>query len=246
MIILEFLDTKMLKSNFLFNDVSDKNLYRGHRQRLKKKFIISPKSIFDYEILEMLLFSIFPRKDTKILSKNLLEKFGTLKNTIFAPEKEVKKVKGLGDSTVILFALLKETFIRLSLQPLKERPVVSSDTHVIEYYKNMLSLEKKEQFRVMFINSSNKLIAEEQLQHGTVDQVNIYLREVVQRALDHGSSAVIVVHNHPSGNPKPSKEDIIMTENLKHSLSVVNIKLLDHIIIAENSTYSFAAFHKLT
>jgi DNA repair protein RadC len=234
----------MLKPNFV-SGVDKNDLYQGHRQRLRKKFLISPKAVFDYEILEMLLFSIFPRKDTKVLAKNLLSKFGTLKNAIFASEKEVKKVKGLGDSTVVFFALLKETFVRLSLQPLNERPIVSSDAHVIEYYRNVLSLEKKEQMRAMFINNSNKLIAEEQLQHGTVDQVNIYLREVVQKALDHGSSAVIVVHNHPSGNPTPSREDMIITENLKHSLEAVGIKLLDHIIIAENSTYSFAASHNL-
>ncbi len=234
----------MLKPNFV-SSVDKNGLYQGHRQRLRKKFLISPKAVFDYEILEMLLFSVFPRKDTKVLAKNLLSKFGSLKNAIFASEKEVKKVKGLGDSTVVFFALLKETFVRLSLQPLNERPIVSSDAHVIEYYRNVLSLEKKEQMRAMFISNSNKLIAEEQLQHGTVDQVNIYLREVVQKALDHGSSAVIVVHNHPSGNPTPSREDMIITENLKHSLEAVGIKLLDHIIIAENSTYSFAASHNL-
>lgn len=237
----------MLKTNSIFQDLLDKNnLYKGHRQRLKKRLFIDPKAIFDYEILEMLLFGVFPRKDTRILAKKLFLKFGTIKEAIFAPEKEIKKIKGLSDSTVIFFALLKETFIRLAIQPLKEKPIISSNAHVVDYYKRMLSLEKKEQMRAMFINSNNKLIAEEQLQHGTIDRLQIYIREVVQRALDLGSSAIIIVHNHPSGNPNPSKEDIVITDNLRHSLRIVGIKLLDHIIIAENSAYSFASFNSLS
>ena len=217
----------------------------GHRQRLKEKFLVNQKSFADYEILEMLLFSIFPRKNTKILAKNLLAKFGTLKATIFASGKEIKKIEGLGNSTVVFFALLKETFSRFALQPLKELPIMSSDVHVIEYYRNLLSLEKKEQMRAMFVNNRNKLIAEEQLQYGTVDQVHLYSREVVQKALDYGSSAIIIVHNHPSGNPCPSKEDLNITKNLNNSLKSIGIKLLDHIIIAENSSYSFASHNLL-
>ena len=237
----------MLELNRISNisNVSDKNdLHKGHRQRLKNKFLANPKIPMDYEILELLLFSVFPRKDTKVLAKSLLAKFGTLKAVVFASDKEIKKIKGLGNSTVVFFALLKETFTRFALHSLKERPIISSDLHVIEYYRNLLSLEKKEQVRAMFINNKNKLIAEEQLQYGTVDQVHLYSREVVQKALDYGSSAVIIVHNHPSGDPCPSKEDISITNNLNDSLKVVGIKLLDHIIIAENSNYSFA-FHDL-
>ena len=179
------------------------------------------------------------------LKKNLIQKFGTLKAVIFAPEQEIKKIQGLGESTAVFFKLLRETFIRLSLQPLKEETIIASNLHVIEYYRNMLSLEKKEQFRVMFINNKNKLIAEEQLQHGTVDQTPIYPREVIQRALDHGASALILVHNHPSGSPYPSKEDVNATKNLKNVIQRINLKLLDHIIIAENSSYSFAEHNLL-
>ena len=229
----------------LSGSASDIDLYLGHRQRLKKKFLVSPKSFLDYEILEMLLFGIFSRKDTKVIAKNLIQKFGTLKAVIFAPEQEIKKIQGLGESTAVFFKLLRETFIRLSLQPLKEETIIASNLHVIEYYRNMLSLEKKEQFRVMFINNKNKLIAEEQLQHGTVDQTPIYPREVIQRALDHGASALILVHNHPSGSPYPSKEDVNATKNLKNVIQRINLKLLDHIIIAENSSYSFAEHNLL-
>ena len=131
------------------------------------------------------------------------------------------------------------------MQPLKEEPIIASNIHVIEYYRNILSLEKKEQFRIMFINNKNKLIAEEQLQQGTVDQTPIYPREVIQRALEHGASAIILVHNHPSGSPYPSKEDIIATKNLSSVVQRINLKLLDHIIIAENSNYSFAEHNLL-
>ena len=224
---------------------SDVNLCLGHRQRLKKKFLVSPKSFLDYEILEMLLFGIFPRKDTKIIAKNLIQKFGTLKAVIFASEQEIKKIQGLGESAAVFFKLLRETFVRLSLQPLKEETIIASNLHVIEYYRNLLSLEKKEQFRVMFINNKNKLIAEEQLQHGTIDQTPIYPREVIQRALDHGASAIILVHNHPSGSPYPSKEDVNVTRNLNNVAQRINLKLLDHIIIAENSSYSFAEHNLL-
>ena len=142
---------------FRFNNSgSNINFYLGHRQRLKKKFLLSPKSFLDYEILEMLLFGIFSRKDTKVVAKNLIQKFGTLKAVIFAPEQEIKKIQGLGESTAVFFKLLRETFVRLSLQPLKEETIIASNLHVIEYYRNLLSLEKKEQFRVMFINNKIK------------------------------------------------------------------------------------------
>ncbi len=224
---------------------SDVNSYLGHRQRLKKKFLLSPKCFLDYEILEMLLFSIFPRKDTKDIAKNLIKEFGTIKSLIFAPEQEIKKIHGMGESAIVFFKLLKETFIRLSLQPLKDQQIISSNIHVVEYYRNLLSLEKKEQFRVMFINNKNRLIAEEQLQHGTVDQTPIYPREVIQKALDHEASAIIIVHNHPSGSPFPSKDDVNVTKNLNNVAQQINLRLLDHIIIAENSSYSFAEHNLL-
>ena len=236
----------MMNKIFKFDgSSSDVNFCLGHRRRLKKKFLLSPKSFLDYEILEMLLFSIFSRKDTKIIAKDLIKKFGTLKAVIFASEQEIKKIPGLGESTAVFFKLLRETFMRLSLQPLKEETIIASNLHVIEYYRNLLSLEKREQFRVMFINNKNKLIAEEQLQQGTIDQTPIYPREVIQRALDHGASAIILVHNHPSGSPYPSKEDIDVTKNLNSVIQQINLRLLDHIIIAENSSYSFAEHHLL-
>ena len=236
----------MMNEVFKFNSNDlGTNFCLGHRQRLKKKFLLSPKNFLDYEILEMLLFGIFSRKDTKTIAKNLIQKFGTLKAVIFAPEQEIRKIQGLGESTAVFFKLLKETFTRLSLQPLKEETIIASNIHVVEYYRNLLSMERKEQFRVMFINNKNKLIAEEQLQQGTIDQTPIYPREVIQKALEHGASAIILVHNHPSGSPYPSKDDISATKNLSSVAQRINLRLLDHIIIAENSSYSFAEHNLL-
>ena len=244
------MDGKNLKLHVLQNEISEEKnrsenkMFLGHRHRLKEKFLMSPHGFLDYELLEMLLFNLFPRKDTKPLAKNLLQKFGTLKAVIFASENELKKVDGVGQSSVIFFKLLKEIFARISLQPLKEGFIISSNVHVVEYYKNLLDLDKKEQFRAMFINNKNRLIAEEQLQHGTIDQTPIYPREVIQKALEHGASAIIIVHNHPSGDPHPSKEDISATKNLNNVAEQINLKLLDHIIIASNGSFSFAE-HKL-
>jgi len=230
----------VIPKNIPSNDIN-----KGHRRRLKDKFFSNPKLLFDYEILEMLLFYVIPRKDTKPLAKQLLTRFGTLKSVIFATENQIMKIKEIRKSVVIFFGLLREVFSRISLQPLKEKTIIQSDQDVITYYANELSAKKKEEFRALFINNRNMLIAEELLQRGTVDQVCVYRREVVEKALEHRASAIIIVHNHPSGNPKPSREDIVMTKDLNITLERLGIRLLDHIIIAENSSYSFASHNLL-
>lgn len=236
---------KNVKLGVISKNIPNNDINKGHRQRLKDKFFSNPKSLFDYEILEMLLFYVIPRKDTKPLAKQLLAKFGTLKSVIFASENEIMKIKEIGKSVAIFFGLLREVFSRISLQPLKEKAIIQSDQDVITYYTNELSSKKKEEFRAMFINNGNILIAEETLQQGTVDQVFIYRREVVEKALEHKASAIIIVHNHPSGDPTPSREDIAVTKDINVTLEKLGIRLLDHIIIAENSSYSFASHNLL-
>lgn len=227
------------KFKVLQNASVDAPQHLGHRQRLKKKFALNSHALWDYELLEMLLFNVFPRKDTKPIAKDILQKFGTIKSFLFASEPELKKVPGLGESSIIFTKLLREIYRRISLQPLKEEPIISSNIHVLEYYQNLLSLEKKEQFRVMFINNKNRLIAEEQLQQGTIDQTPIYPREVIQKALNYGASAIIIVHNHPSGDFTPSQDDISVTHHLAEIAKQINIKLLDHIIIGIKGSFSF-------
>ncbi len=239
------LNVENAKLETVSKNTSSNDINKGHRQRLKDKFFANPKSLFDYEILEMLLFYVIPRKDTKPLAKKLLAKFGTIKAVISASDKELRKIKEIGKAVAIFFILLREVFSRISLQPLKEKVIIQSDQDVITYFANELSSKKKEEFRALFINNSNRLIAEESLQRGTVDQVFIYRREVVEKALEYRSSAIIIVHNHPSGNPNPSREDIMITKDLNVTLEKLGIKLLDHIIIAENSSYSFASHNLL-
>ncbi len=236
---------KSAKLDVTSKNIPNNDMNKGHRQRIKDKFFSNPKSLFDYEILEMLLFYVIPRKDTKPLAKQLLAKFGTLKSIIFATENEIMQMKGIGKSVTIFFGLLREVFSRLSLQPLKEKAIIQSDQDVLTYYANELSSKKKEEFRALFINNRNMLIAEETLQQGTVDQVFIYRREVVEKALNYKASGIIIVHNHPSGDPSPSRKDISVTKDLSVTLEKLGIRLLDHLIIAENSSYSFAAHNLL-
>lgn len=214
--------------------------YQGHRQRLRQRFRSNPKGVMDYELLEMLLFSVFPRKDTKPIAKSLLRRFGSIKAVLFASELELKQIEGIGQSVAILFELFREIFHRVSLQPLWDETIIASSIHVIQYYKNLLDNEKKEQLRAMFINNKNRLIAEEQLQQGTVNRTQIYPAEIVEKTLAYGASAIIIVHNHPSGEPKPSQEDIEVTNHLKNLLIALEIRLLDHIIIGRKGVFSFA------
>ena len=228
------------KENANSKNPSLKNSHEGHRERLRKKFTENPHSLFDYEILEMLLFYLFPRKDTKPLAKSLLQKFGNLKSVVQASENELKRVPGIGNSSAVMFKLMRELFTRITFQPLKDEIVIASNIHVLEYYQQLLATEKKEQLRAMFINNKNKLIAEEQIQNGTINQTAIYPREIIQRALDYGASALIIVHNHPSGNINPSPEDISVTKMLNELTKQLGIQLLDHLIIGEKGVFSFA------
>lgn len=235
------MEEKLLESA----DTASVRHYQGHRQRLKQRFHSSPNGVMDYELLEMLLFNVFPRKDTKPIAKSLIQRFGSIKAALFASELELKQVEGVGQSVAILFGLVREIFHRISLQPLQNEKIIASSIHVIQYYKNLLDNEKKEQLRVMFINNKNRLIAEEQLQRGTVNHTQIYPAEIVEKTLAYGASAVIVVHNHPSGEPKPSREDIEVTNHLKNLLKALEVRLLDHIVIGRKGVYSFAEEHLL-
>ncbi|MCR5224954.1 MAG: DNA repair protein RadC [Alphaproteobacteria bacterium] len=220
------------------NSKDNKSLVIGHRKRLKEKISTSSKSLNDYELLEALLFYVFPRKDTKRTAKELLFAFKSLKNVIFAEDSEVKKIAGLGESTATLFTLMKEIFSRILQNEITNNPVISTSKHVQNYYKSILGTLKKEQLRVMFLNSKNKLILEQIMQEGTINQTAIYPREIIQVALNCGASALILVHNHPSGDVTPSREDILITERIKEISERLDIQLLDHLIIGKNQIIS--------
>ncbi|GHT95693.1 DNA repair protein RadC [Alphaproteobacteria bacterium] len=210
----------------------------GHRKRLKKRFSTSAPYLPDYEILELLLFYVLARKDTKKLSKDLLEQFKSLRSIVYAEDTELKKVPGIGESATTLFAAIREIFNRIHKEQVVECESISSSDQVISYYANLLGNEKREQLRMMFLNNKNKLISDDLLQTGTINHTAIYPREIIQRALEYGASAMIMVHNHPSGDPQPSRQDIIITKMIKDIAQKLDILLLDHLIIGKNGSKS--------
>lgn len=205
---------------------------------MQKKFAAHPGYISDHELMEMLLFFVFQRKDTKPLAKTLLNRFKSLKGIISSSRFYLKKIDGVGDSTANLIAILHEIFNRMLMEKIVESKTIMSTAQVLEYYQNLLEHLKKEQFRIMFLNNKNKLISEELMQEGTVNNTAIYPREIVQKSLEYGASAIIMVHNHPSGDPDPSRQDIIMTKAVKDVAQKLDISLLDHIIIGKSKTVS--------
>ncbi|MDR2780972.1 MAG: DNA repair protein RadC [Holosporaceae bacterium] len=217
----------------------EKPHYLGHRHRLRKKFAINRTCLSDYELLELLLFFVFSRKDTKPLAKKLLEKFKSIRELILADQSDLKNIEGVGESSVHLLLLIHEIFNRMLFEKIQESTSIASTSQVFDYYRNLLEQQKKEQFRVMFLNNKNKLIAEELMHEGTVNNTAIYPREIVQKALNYGASAIIMVHNHPGGDPQPSRQDIIMTKAVKEIVQKLDIALLDHLIIGKNNVASF-------
>ncbi|MDR2067623.1 MAG: DNA repair protein RadC [Holosporaceae bacterium] len=220
-------------------DKSGKQIhFIGHRSRLRDKFLAHPNSVHDYELIEMLLFHVFPRKDTKKLAKILWNRFGAFRRIIFANEPEIYEIEGLGRTTVCLLRLLQEIFSRILLERVSESPIIASCSQVVDYYKNILGTVQKEQLRLMFLNNKNRLISEDILQIGTINHTSVYPREIMQKALKYGASGIIMVHNHPSGDHKPSRQDVIITRRLKDIAQKLDIELLDHLIIGKNSVSS--------
>ncbi|MDR3155843.1 MAG: DNA repair protein RadC [Holosporaceae bacterium] len=220
-------------------DISTKHSYcAGHRQRLRDKFFKYPSALCNYELIELLLFYSNPRKDTKLLAKKLLFNFKSIKNLIFADAADLKKINGIGDATVIFIKLLHKLFDKMHLEDIASSITISSSWQVVNYYKNTIGCLKNEQLRVMFLNNKNKLLADEIMQMGTVNTVAIYPREIIKMALEYGASAIIIVHNHPSGDPQPSRQDIIVTRSIKEVAQKLDIILLDHLIIGKDACKS--------
>lgn len=213
--------------------------FLGHRKRLKEKFLLSTNHFSDYEILEILLFYAIPRKDVKPLAKTLLKTFGSLDGVINATHDKLLSVSGITDNTYIAFGVIKEIIQRMLKQNIMHQDILSSWDSLLKYLKITMGHNKTEQSRILFLNKKNILIADELQNVGTVDQTPLYPREVVKRALFHESSAIILVHNHPSGNPTPSKADITLTQSIIDACNTINVTVHDHVIISKNNFYSF-------
>lgn len=223
-----------------------KELKSGHRKRLKEKFLKVPiRSLADYEILEMVLFDVFSRRDTKDMAKNLLAKFGSIAGVLNAEPIELKKIEGLGDNAVFHLKLLLDLFSRLHIPTKSDQLVLSNWHSVINYCNLTMGFRKTECFRVLYLNKKNALVADEFSEGGTIDKVQVYPREIAKKAIEHSASAVILVHNHPSGEAKPSHEDIDMTKAISVALSALSIRIHDHLIVANNNHFSFRASNLL-
>lgn len=214
--------------------------YLGHRARLRRRLLDNgPGTLADYEVLEILLFAANPRGDTKPLAKALLARFGGLSAVLAAPPERLRGVRGAGDNAVAALKAAQEAARRLAREEAMERPVISSWDKLIAYCRIAMAEEPVEQLRLLFLDRKNKLVADEPQGRGTVDHTPVYPREVVKRALDLGASAVILVHNHPSGDPTPSKADVQITKAIVEAAKPLGIQVHDHVIITRAGHASF-------
>jgi len=214
--------------------------YKDHRKRLKKKFSESGVAAFhDYEVLELLLSYAIPRKDVKPLAKELLREFGTLKGIMDAEKDSLEKVKGVGTNTAILIKLIKEMGILYLKEKAKEKPQITCTRELLDYCKTYMGGLKDERFCVIYLDAQNRLTDIETIQEGIVNQAVVYPRKVLENALKQKASAVILVHNHPSGHVKPSDADIRLTKTIQETARILDIIVHDHVIIGENRFFSF-------
>src|SRR3954471_12777426 len=189
--------------------------FHGHRDRLRIRFRDQGASaLADYELLEMAIFRAIQRGDTKPLAKALLKRFGTLSEVLAAPRERLKEVEGVGDRVVDELKLIRAFAERTAGEAVRKRPVLSSWSVLLDYCRTVMAYEEREQFRILFLDKKNQLLADEVQQTGTVDHTPVYPREVIRRALELSATAIILVHNHPSGDPTPSRADIQMTETI--------------------------------
>jgi len=219
---------------------SEKPHYLGHRERLRERFRNGgTEALPDYELLELVLFLAIPRGDVKPLAKRLLARFGTLSALFAAEPRELAAVDGVGDATIHALKLVQAAGIRLAREAVMSRPVIGNWRQLLAYCRASMAESKVEQFRLLFLDRKNALIADEVQQRGTVDQTLVYPREVVKRALELNASGIIMVHNHPSGDPTPSRADIEMTREVRDAAEKLGIAVHDHIIIARGGHNSF-------
>lgn len=212
--------------------------YHGHRQRLRERLRRDPSALYEYEVLELLLGSVILRRDTKPLAKELLARFGSLRGVLDARPAELQAVKGFGPSLADFWLLLREMLARHAEGPLREREVLSTPAAVATMARARLAGIPHEEVWLALLDGQNRLIGWERLTRGTVNASAVYPREVVEMALRFKASGLILVHNHPGGNPTPSAPDLEITRQLARSAQAVNITLLDHVIVTDDDCYS--------
>ena len=221
--------------NNLLPGLSEAPHYHGHRDRLRARFrSAGAEALSDYELLEMVLFRALPRRDVKPLAKALITAFGSFAETVHAPDTRLREVGGLGEAAITEIKLIAAASSRVAKGQLKQRTLLSSWATVIDYCHTAMAFADKEQFRILFLDKRNQLIADEVQQVGTIDHTPVYPREVVKRALELSATAIIMVHNHPSGDPTPSQADIQMTKAVIEVSKPLGIAVHDHIIVGKH------------
>ena len=217
------------------------NSNEGHRQRLREKFLKSRLVGFhDYEIIELLLTLGTPRTDCKQQAKDALKKFGSLKAVLEAEPNGLKEIKGIGDKNVLGLKIAQAVSRRYLADRVLDKDFVRSADEVLDYLKHNLRDKNREVFLVIYLNGRNQILKMEELFEGTLSTSAVYPREVVKRALVNDAAALVFVHNHPSGNPNPSQDDLTITKKLKKAAQAIDVSVHDHLIIAGNDVYSFA------
>jgi DNA repair protein RadC len=212
----------------------------GHRERMRARLLSAgPDSLADHELLEMVLFLALPRRDTKAIARELIARFGSFANAIAAPVHELAQVKYMGEAGPAALKTVQAAALRLARAEVMQRPVLSNWDRLMDYLTASLARERVEHVRVLFLDNRNHLIADEAQARGTVNHTPVYPREVVKRALELHATAIIIVHNHPSGDPTPSAEDVAMTREIRDAARPLSIVLHDHIIIGNGRWTSF-------
>jgi len=213
--------------------------YLGHRQRLRDRFLSGGSgALADYELLELLLSHALRRIDTKPLAKELIRRFHSFAGVMAASSDDLRDVKGVGAAAAVIIKTVQAAALRMTQQEMTQREVIGSWKKLLDYCRMAMAEEKNEQFRLLFLDSKNGLIADEVQQRGTVNHTPVYPREVVKRALELGATAIIMVHNHPSGDPTPSADDIAMTREVAEAAEKLGISLHDHIVIGRKGHVS--------
>jgi len=218
----------------------DEPHYHGHRERLRERFLrAGADALQDYELLELVLFRAIPRRDVKPLAKELIERFGGFAEAVSADVERLREMKGLSEAAATELKIVQAAALKLAQGRLMERTAIGSWNQLLQYCRAAMGFDAKEQFRVLFLDSKNRLIADEVQQRGTVNHTPVYPREIVKRALELGSSAIILVHNHPSGDATPSSADIQMTKEIVAAAKALKIEVHDHLVIGRGEPASF-------
>ncbi|MET3924957.1 DNA repair protein RadC [Devosia sp. 2618] len=215
---------------------SEADDHAGHRQRVRERFLkVGGDALEDYELLELALQLAIPRKDTKALAKTLLREFGSFSGVFNASQARLEKVEGLGATSVAHIKVIQAVAARFGRDRIdNEKPILSSWSQLIDYCRSQMAYESIEQFRILFLDKKNRLIADEVQQTGTVDHTPVYPREVIKRTLELSATALILVHNHPSGDPAPSSADVRMTKEISDIAKPLGITVHDHIIVGKS------------